>query len=64
MIHHAMNLVTAQLEMSLQQIFENVGAKISDVREAVDRRPAGVHFHRVRSPIERPKLFERRASRC
>ena len=44
--------------MPLEQILENVGAKISDVRAAVDRRPAGVHLHRATGRIERPELFE------
>ena len=56
-IHHAMNLVTAQLEMSLQQIFEDVGAIISDVGETVNRRPAGVHSDQL-VRRQRTKLFD------
>ncbi len=41
-VHHAMHLVTAQLQMALEQILEDIGAKISDVRVAVDRRSARV----------------------
>ena len=46
--------------MPLQQIFEDVGAKISDVRVVVDRRTARVHLHVATRRIERPKFFELR----
>ena len=57
-IHHAIDRVTARFEMPLEQIFEDVGAKISDVRVAVNRRPAGVHLHRATVRIERPELLD------
>jgi hypothetical protein len=52
-------LVIAQFEMPLEQVLENVSAKISDVRAAVNRRTAGVHFHRATRRIDRLKFFER-----
>ena len=55
-IHYPLNLVTAGLEMSLQQIFEDVGAKISDVRVTVNRRSAGVHLYRGR--FQRREFFD------
>ena len=58
-VHHAMHLEPAQLEMPLEQIFENVSAEISDVRVAVDRRSAGVHLHFASRRIERMKFLER-----
>src|SRR6267143_2375108 len=55
--------------MTLQQIFENIGAKISNVRAAVNgrptsvdvdlvRRPAGLVPWRARSGVARLELFE------
>src|SRR5439155_676838 len=41
-VHDAMHLVASQLEMTLKQIFEDVGAKISDVRAAVNGGPTSV----------------------
>jgi hypothetical protein len=57
-IHHAMNFVSAQFQMPLQQIFEKVGAEISDMRETVNRRPAGVHLDRARGFIERMEFLQ------
>ena len=42
-VHHPMHFEAAHFEVPLQQIFENVGAKISNVRVAINRRSAGVH---------------------
>src|SRR5207247_1497663 len=42
-IHHAMHLVAAQFQVPLKQIFEDVGAEISNVRPAINGRPARVH---------------------
>jgi hypothetical protein len=42
-VHHAMHLVAAQFQVALKQIFEDVGAEISNVRPAVNGRPARVH---------------------
>jgi hypothetical protein len=39
--------------MALKQIFEDVGAKISNVRPAVNGRPARVHPDGTRSGIAR-----------
>jgi hypothetical protein len=44
--------------MALQQIFEDIGAKISDVRAAVNCRPASVDTDRARGGIARFELFE------
>jgi hypothetical protein len=44
--------------MPLQQIFENIGAKIPDVRMAVNGWPAGVHLHRATIRIERMELLD------
>src|SRR4029434_8258184 len=41
-VHPPMHLVTAQLQMALKQIFEDVSAKISDVCAAVDSWSASV----------------------
>ena len=57
-VHHALDRVTARFEMPLQQIFENIGAKIPDVRVAVNGRPAGVHLHRATVRIERTELLD------
>jgi len=35
----------------LKQIFKDVGAEISDVRPAINRRPARVHSHWTRCRI-------------
>ena len=42
-VHHPMDFEAARFEMPLQQIFENVRAKISDVGMAINRWPASVH---------------------
>ena len=57
-VHHAMHLVTAQFEMALKQIFEDIGAKISNVRAAVNRRSAGVHTDLARTRIARLEFFD------
>ena len=44
-IHHAIDLQAPILQMPLQQILENVGAEISDMREIINSRPAGVETH-------------------
>src|SRR6266478_7163222 len=49
-VHDAVDFVTAQLEMTLQQIFENIGAKISNMRAAVNGRPTSVDVDLVRQP--------------
>jgi hypothetical protein len=38
-----MHLVAAQFQVPLKQIFEDVSAEISNVRPAVNGRPARVH---------------------
>src|SRR5437588_2518772 len=48
-VHDAMNSESARFEMALEQILENVGAKISDVGVAVNRRPACVDVDLARS---------------
>ena len=53
-----MHVVTAQLELSLKQVFEDIGAEVSDVRTAINGRPAGVHEDRARSRIARLEFFE------
>jgi len=57
-VHNAMHLVTTQLEMTLEQIFEDVSAKISDVRAAVNRWAASVDVDVVRCRIPRPEFLE------
>src|SRR4029453_4677062 len=57
-VHHPMHLVTAQLQMTLKQIFEDVSAKISDVCAAVDSRSASVDTDRPRGRIARLELFD------
>ena len=57
-IHHAMHVETARFQVTLQQVFKDVGAKISDVREAVNGRSAGVEFYRAPARVERRELFE------
>jgi len=53
-----MHLVTAQLEMALEQIFEDVGAEISDVRPAVNGWAACVDTDRTFGGIARFELFD------
>ena len=57
-IHHAFDLEAARLQMPLQQVLEDVGAEISDVREIVNSRPACVELHAVPVGIERAELFD------
>src|SRR5881409_160431 len=57
-VHHPMHLVTAQLKMPLKQIFKDIGAKISNVRPAVNSRPTSVDLNGTRSRIERLEFFE------
>jgi hypothetical protein len=46
-----MHFVVAQLQVPLKQIFKDVGAKISNMCPAVNRRPACVHFDWTRRRI-------------
>ena len=57
-VHHPMHLVTAQLQMALKQIFEDVSAKIPDVCAAVDGRPTGVDADCARRRIARLEFFD------
>ena len=57
-IHHALHVEAARFEMPLQQILEDIRAKIPDVREVIDRRPAGVELHAFPRGIERAELFQ------
>ena len=57
-VHHPFDREPALFEMPLEQILENVGAKISDVRVAVNRRPAGVHLDRASRRIERLEFLD------
>ena len=50
-IHHTMHLVAAQFQVPLKQIFEDVGAEISNMRPAVNGWPARVHSDWTRSRI-------------
>ena len=42
-VHYPMDLEATRFEMPLQQILENIRPKISNVRLAINGRPAGVH---------------------
>src|SRR2546430_5033636 len=53
-----LNFESARLEMALKQIFENVGAKISDVGAAVNRRPTGVDVDLAILCVARLKFFD------
>ena len=57
-VHDAMHLVTAQFEMSLEQIFEDIRPKISDMCAAVDGRSTSVDTNLSFSGIARLKFFE------
>ena len=57
-VHHAIHLVAAQLEMPLEQIFKDVGAKISDMRPAINGRSASVDFDRARGGVSRLEFFD------
>jgi hypothetical protein len=51
-----MNFESARFEMALKQILENVSAEISDMRAAVNGRPARIDVDLVISAC--PKFFE------
>ncbi len=57
-VHHAMHFVTAQFEMPLKQIFEDIGAKISNVRPAVNGWPACVDADLAFGGIARFEFFD------
>ena len=57
-VHDAMDLVTAQFEMLLEQILEDIRAKVADMRAAVDRWPASVDVDLASGRIARLELFE------
>ena len=56
-VHHAMHLIASQLEVPLEQIFEHVCAEISNMRPAVNRRPAGIHPDGTHRGIARLQLL-------
>jgi hypothetical protein len=56
-IEHAVNYVTSGFQMPMKQVLENVGSKISDVRERINGRAAGVHLHDFASRVQRLKDF-------
>jgi len=57
-IHHAMQLVAAKFQVPLKQIFEDIGAEISNVRAAVNGRSASVDADSARGWIARLEFFE------
>ena len=57
-VHHPMYLVTAQLQMALEQVFKDIGAEVSDVRAAVNGRPASVDTDGAFGRIARFELFD------
>ena len=57
-VHHPMHLVTAQFQVALKQIFEDVSAKISDVCAAVNGRSAGIDADCARCRIARLEFFD------
>src|SRR6266516_3867176 len=57
-VHHPKHLVTAKLKMQLKQIFKDIGAKISNVRPAVNSRATSVDLDGARSRIEWLEFFE------
>ena len=44
-VHDLSDLEAARFQEAAQDVLENEGAKISDVREVVDRGTAAVHAH-------------------
>src|SRR5438093_1455800 len=50
-VHHAMHLVAAQFQVPLKQILKDVRAEISNVRPAINGRPARVHSDWARARI-------------
>ena len=38
-VHHAAHGIAVVLERSLEDVFENIGAQIADMREIIDRGP-------------------------
>ena len=57
-IHDAMHLVTAQFEMPLKQILEDIRTKVADMRAAVNSRPARVDVDLAACGIARLEVFE------
>ena len=47
-----------QLEVTLQEVFKNVGPEITDVSAAVDGRSAGVHRHLASALVEWAELLQ------
>src|SRR5262245_9306028 len=50
-VHHAMHVVAPQFQVPLKQIFKDVGAKISNVRPAINRRSTRIYFDWTRRRI-------------
>ena len=46
-VHHLLDLQAVELDDAPQDVLERVGAEVADVREVVDRRPAGVEPDRA-----------------
>ena len=44
-VHHLQDAVAARVQKSPQNVLKHEGSEISDVREVIYRRPAGVHAH-------------------
>jgi hypothetical protein len=42
-VHHALDLITAVSQITVQNILHNISTEISDVREVIYGRTAGVH---------------------
>src|ERR1041385_2277541 len=56
-VHHAMHFIAAQFEVPLEQILENIGAEISNMRPTVNRRSTRVDRDWTRGRIARLEFF-------
>ena len=57
-VHDASHFVTAQFEVPLEQIFEDIRTKISDMCTAVDRRPTGIDVDLASGCVTRLEILE------
>src|SRR5207244_12706007 len=57
-VHYALDGEAARFEMALEQIFEKISAKITDMRAAVHGRSACVCLHHAPRRIERAKFLQ------
>ena len=56
-VHHAFDRIAEIAQALFQHVLHDIAAQVADVRKVIDRRSAGVHFHKGRIVGNKQFLF-------